>query len=81
MLAVVVAAATITIDQTFKVFFLCAISIDKHKPSWVNRVGWVLDSNGTTSDSLPDDLRKELAAAYEPFNQQLYRLLGKTFDW
>jgi hypothetical protein len=36
---------------------------------------------GTYEREIPADLRKKLAAYFEPYNRELYQWLGEEFDW
>ena len=54
----------------------------KYYPTWSNDTGWSADvSSGDAGLHLPPLLEARLRAAYAPYNQQLFDLLGKALPW
>jgi hypothetical protein len=41
----------------------------------------VANQQGNYEHMMSKELRKQLAEYFEPYNRELYRLLGEEFDW
>ncbi len=47
----------------------------------LNRTGCSIKGHLGTEDRVDVSVRQKLAAFLEPYNRQLFRMLGREFDW